>query len=195
MIIFALTLFIHFSTLIGIQIPVRDDLISDQYYDSLDYTYKVCPSKITDGKICYSERPESIYGFKNLSYNISQVQSCTDGLLTELDENGNWLGTLICAATQDNINKETYNDDSLLKFRQVTSQIHILSREFRRGSQTIPNTISFPQELQNLDPYYFASCLYGYDKSCNFIANLCVLSLYDENTCYCKFLKDNINNL
>jgi hypothetical protein len=47
-----------------------------------------------------------------------------------------------------------------------------------------------PNYEQNLE-YYFESCLNGfYEKSCQYLANLCVLAMYNQQNGFCDSIKD-----
>lgn len=157
----------------------------NSYYDSLNCTCKECTSGKINENICYnSQIPKSIYGFVDLK----DIEECKDGKLTELDDQGLWSRYLMCAKTsiplldEDQASKVQISPNDIFSF-----QFYMLSSPNKLDSgisTSIPLTSGLGiQEIQ----YYTYSCIYGfYEKSCNFLINLCALSMYSSSNVFCQ---------
>lgn len=188
LILFSFLYIIDFSYIIKSLETINNTNINcgnNQYYDSLLYKCKECPSGMINENICYSKEPKSIY------YLQGPIECkncpCTDGSLTELDDEGKYLGFIMCAKSEVKLPSgftytHDYNNDDAI-FR-----ITILSNPNRTNSEigsTNPITPSFYDSNEN--NYYYYSCYNGtYKKSCQYLANLCVLSIYDEDNFFCS---------
>jgi hypothetical protein len=149
------------------------------YYNSIRHQCEQCTSNYRIyNNICYST-PRSIYG-KDIHY----TSPCgNDEYLTELDEEGNHLGRFLCAKKELIYNRAIgliNNDDnsfslSILKNIRIPGNGYDI-KTFRLGGF---NDIEIN--------YSIDVCFNGtYDKSCQYLANLCVLSMYSGSVNYCR---------
>ena len=191
LLIFITFYIIHFSFITKTQsCSVINNILVDScsegtYYDSIDCDCKPCSSGLVNENICYSISPVSIYGFAGrLNCYFENGTSCSNyncpsGFdVTELDNEGRWLGYLMCI--EEPHSSIERNDEQF--------QLYKLGNENKQSSginsQTIPIV---PNYNPSLVDYYNYSCLNGtYEKSCQYIANLCVLSLYYYKNKFCE---------
>ena len=160
-------------------ITINMNCEGNQYYNSINRNCEQCTSNYPIyNNICYS-RPISIYG-KNISTNL---RCGDDEYLTELDEEGNHLGRFLCAKKELIYNRTIgliNNDDnsfslSILKNIRIPGNGYDI-KTFRLGGF---NDIEIN--------YSIDVCFNGtYDKSCQYLANLCVLSMYSGSVNYCR---------
>ena len=153
----------------------------NEYYNSILRQCKQCTSSYPIyNNICYSTTPKSIYG-KNI--NNTSITCGNDEYLTELDEEGNHLGRFLCAKKELIYNRAIgliNNDDnsfslSILKNIRIPGNGYDI-KTFRLGGF---NDIEIN--------YSIDVCFNGtYDKSCQYLANLCVLSMYSGSVNYCR---------
>ena len=146
---------------------------SNYYYDSMECVCKLCSSGLINENNCYSSNNNihSLYKNEIITYNDSD---CPNGKLTELDDNGNWLGYLMCANTSIN-----YRSDSDSRFSPSVDFYYLSGRSYTYKTIDIYNRNNI-----NIG-YLYDSCIKGfYEKSCQHLANLCVLSIYrNDNIC------------
>jgi hypothetical protein len=148
------------------------------YYDSMVCACTLCNSGLINENNCYSSNNNmhSLYKNEAITYNDG---TCSDGKLTELDDNGNWLGYLMCAKTSIN-----YNSVSDSTFNPSFDFYYLSGRSYTYKSFDIYNRNNI-----NIG-YLYDSCINGfYEKSCQYLANLCVLSIY-RNDNICKVIDD-----
>ena len=163
------------------------------YYNSMTCTCEECRSNLINENICYSDNPVSIYKNVNLSCKLENgttidCNRCTDDYyVTELDIEGKWLGYLMC------IIMETSSPNG----ESDQFQLYTLSNENKQSSGMRSDTAAIvPNYNSDLDSYYNDSCLNGtYEKSCQYLANLCVLSLYYYRNKFCQSINVLSNNL
>ena len=196
LILFSFLYIIDFSYIIKSLETINNTNINcgnNQYYDSLLYKCKECPSGMINENICYTlNSPKSIYSPQNetICEGNKTNCTCTDGSLTELDDEGKILGFIMCAKSDV---KLPDNVPNIPNFDNYNFKIITLTNPNRTNSEISPPT-SITNSFYNHSEigYYYYSCYNGtYKKSCQYLANLCVLSIYDEDYFFCKFFKDN----
>jgi len=159
-----------------------------KYYNTIYKTCSDCRIEVFNN-ICY-RTPKSVYGFpENFEMPAGGCSSTSNHFLTELDENGNYLGKLICASTKEDIS-QFYIE---LQEKDLTQAITLNYLDNIRARQQ--RILSKGFTLNDYDPneirYAYKACIEGaYEKSCQYFINLCVLSMYDENNIYCKKVKE-----
>ena len=165
----------------GITININCE--GNYYYNSIKHQCEECTSNYRIyNNICYST-PKSIYG-----KNINNPSTCEDDeYLTELDEEGNHLGHFSCIKTQlsysGNVGLIKENDNTF-SFN-VLKNIRIPANGF--DAQTFKLGEFDPAEIN----YSIDVCLNGaYEKSCQYLLNLCVLSMYSDLSKFCKQIKE-----
>lgn len=158
-----------------------------KYYNSMSCSCEDCESSLINENICYSERFQSIYGKGNLLgffyENGTRADYCPNGYyVTELDNEGKWLGYLMCThgtyISSNNENKPPTDQ----------YQLYTLTNENKQSSDlNLQSTTITPNYNPDSDEYYNNSCLNGYyEKSCQYLANLCVLSIYYYKNDFCQ---------
>ena len=145
----------------------------NNYYNSLKYECTTCSgTKGYYSDTCYSSpNTKSIYTFEDITLN-----TCGDNqVFTELDEDQNLLAQPECANKDFN-----YDIDS-----------HLVEEEISDGSITVDNNVviySYDKKIYN---YYYHSCLVGgFERSCDFVANYFVLTLYSSNNAFFNILTE-----
>ena len=167
-----------------------------QYYNSMICNCSECDSNLINENICYNRNNiQSIYGFPFVSEIDSEFQCNNNEKLTELDDKGNWLGFLMCANSNINlegINLDISEDEQTYNFdlRQTTIRIYFLRDSDTENpelgeSQNLPKTFN-----EDIIRYYYKSCKNYYENSCNILANLCVLAMYNKNNVFCKMITE-----
>lgn len=151
-----------------------------QYYNSLNYACESCQNGILSPFVCYTNGI-SIYTFQPLS------NTCRNDVnMIELDGNGKLLETPTC-----NVTKEFNYNDIELRYENRSVQND-------RFSSTIDRSNIFSYTGPELN-YYRRSCLEGYyERGCDYSANLCSLSLYNNENPFCEIitkLNANLNSL
>lgn len=183
-----------------------------QYYNSMTCQCEECDSSLINENICYkieNEKIKSIYD-PNITIfckneegeKIDCSKLSTNGNhFTELDSEGKWLGFLMPARnyiTKDDIDKI---DDGLKKSIEgysFTFRLYSLSNSDTKKpelgeSQTIGD---IPADFRDSIIYYYSSCIHSYyDSSCNILANLCVVAMYNRNNGFCKMIEELSNNM
>jgi hypothetical protein len=124
--------------------------------------------------------------------NISNPEkNCnTNEILTELDEEGKHLGDFKCAKT---IQEYSGGNSSSIQTDYSFPPYIDIKRPERGVSQPLTFRLSIPNITYTLD-----SCEKGlYEKSCQYLANLCTLSMYDKDLFYCEriFNFENVKNM
>ena len=178
---------INFSSTIKGDIIKNKDLQCGQNetYNSIRYECESCESRCINGNICYSNEPRSLYA----PTIYPNCPACPNGQqLTELDNNGNLIG-LMCADTTI----QGY-EENVLPFELQTNNrfyLHVLTNPLAKRYEMSAATVTIESTIdRNIVAYYYFSCTRGrYEKSCNYIVNQCVLSIYDENNDYCKLVE------
>lgn len=175
--------------------PLSIDCGDQDIYNSIEYKCEPCSSKKKNhNNICYSNNPKSLYKNENLDCPDRNCDNCI-GKLTELDNEGNWLGYLMCANTDVNINEipsSVLNIDT----KEFEIKIYLLSDPLAENptmatsSITINNVISDSNDNYLISYYYYACRAGKYEKACNLIANFCVLSLYNPDNGFCKLINE-----
>lgn len=170
---------------------------SSFYYNSLIYNCTKCDSSVINENICYSKDKKSIY-FSNTNIDFDSgttASTCTSKKFTELDDEGRFYGKLMCI---ENTIKVT-DKDSQFYYNSNNSNIINGNSDFQiitlnqpnRTQSDIGTFISINPDfyVQEEIPYYFHSCINGYyQKSCQFLANLCTLAIYDQDNMFCKMI-------
>lgn len=178
---------INFSFIIKSECSqTRNDIScpDNSYYDSFHCNCEECTSRNINENICYSSTPKSIYGKVDLGKNIE----CNDEKLTELDDQGLWSGYLMCAKTSI----PTLDDDQRDKVQISPNDIFSFQFYMLNSPNKLNSGISTPIPLNSgFDipeiQYYTYSCIYGfYEKSCNYLINLCALSMYSSSNYFCQ---------
>lgn len=159
---------------------------SSQYFNSIKHECQNC-NGVKFNDICYASN-RSVYGIPVPSFTDPCNEA--DDFMTELDEDGNHLGRFMCAKTkQNNPDPTTYgilqNSFSFNTFLDIR----------RPENGYSPNGFSLKEFDSEEINYSFRACLEGqYDKSCQYIANLCVLYMYkeesDDKNSFCKRIFD-----
>jgi len=151
------------------------------YYNSIKHKCQICNVKVYNN-ICYSSsNPKSVYGYGDLKY-----ENCSDNeIMTELDDEGRYLGKLTCAATIQTLPSE-YTAESVGK----NSFSFKSFQNFRRPQDTpLTNSFTIREYVQDEINYSITACKEGlYEKSCQYLANLCVLDMYKENNEFCSII-------
>jgi hypothetical protein len=153
------------------------------YYNSIRHQCKQCTSNYRIyNNICYST-PRSIYG-KDIHY----TSPCgNDEYLTELDEDGNHLGRFLCVNA-----KLTYNGGITL----INDNYNSFTLSILKNTKIPENGYDYVSfKLREFDAneinYSIDVCFNGtYEKSCQYLLNLCVLSIYSESSQYCQQIKE-----
>ena len=171
-------------------ITKNKDLVcgANEIYNSISYTCTLCESGCKNGNVCYSTPPRSLYSQVPIDP-VPNCNSCTnEQQLTELDNNGNLLG-LMCA----NTTIEGYEEKGLPFTLQTNNRfyLHVLANPLAKRYEMSAATVTIESTIdKKLVDYYYNSCISGkYEKSCNYIVNQCVLSIYDENNDFCKLVE------
>ena len=159
---------------------------TNQIFNSITYKCEECKCK--NGNVCYSTPPRSLYSQVPIDP-VPNCNSCTnEQQLTELDNNGNLLG-LMCA----NTTIEGYEEKGLPFTLQTNNKfyLHVLANPLAKRYEMSAATVTIESTIdKKLVDYYYNSCISGkYEKSCNYIVNQCVLSIYDENNDFCKLVE------
>ena len=204
---------INFSFIIKTQSCsiIKDILIHScgegKYYNSMKCICEECPSGLINENICYtkieseSENIKSIYGLNNsleCFYDNGTKVNCKDFIcpnnyyITELDNEGDWLGYLMCAN-----GTYIFSESDGNRADEGQYQLYKLGNENKQNSGINPQATSIvPNYNPNLVDYYNYSCLNGsYEKSCQYLANLCVLSLYYYRNRFCSSIDQLSNDL
>ena len=157
-----------------------------EYYNSIYNNCQRCTIKVYNN-ICYSNQ-KSIYGLpiKNSD------GDCPDGqFITELDEEGKHLGRLMCTK----IKQEYPNNKNYERMRINFNTFQDIKRP---EIGFAPKSFTLGEFNSTEINYSIDACFLGlYEKSCQYLANLCVLMMYkeDNNFIYCtkifQFEKDN----
>jgi hypothetical protein len=160
-------------------ITINMNCEGNQYYNSINRNCEQCTSNYPIyNNICYS-RPISIYG-KNISTNL---RCGDDEYLTELDEEGNHLGRFACAKT-----KISYNGTINLIRDNDNSFTFNIFKDIKIPENGYDPAVFRLGEFNSTEINYSIDvCFNGtYEKSCQYLANLCVLSLYNGATTFCN---------
>ena len=155
------------------------------YYNTIDCKCDVCPSDLINDNNCYSDPPKSLY-FPDFNDNSTLsdliTKKCPNGKLTELDDEGNWLGKLECVNTSI-----IYNSPYQNNIQDTFTFTFFYSNGQKENIQIHGNNFNIN--------YYYDSCIRGYyEKSCQYLANLCVMTIYSNNE-ICNILSDLSRNL
>ena len=159
---------------------------NEYYFDSINHICVKCERTVYNN-ICYQNN-RSIYGFTDLEPGGDCAE---DEILTELDDEGKYSGKLMCAKIkQEYTNKIQQNVD------KITFSFSTYQNIRRPENGFSSNTINFMDLDNNLISYSADACEIGqYEKSCQYLANLCALTMYDKESFYCikikKFEEDN----
>ena len=156
-----------------------------EYYDTILCKFDVCPSDLINDNNCYSDPPKSLY-FPDFNDNSTLsdliTKKCPNGKLTELDDEGNWLGKLECVNTSI-----IYNSPYQNNIQDTFTFTFFYSNGQKENIQIHGNNFNIN--------YYYDSCIRRYyEKSCQYLANLCVMTIY-SNKEICKILSDLSGNL
>ena len=145
----------------------------DQYYNSLDYSCSTC-----DGQkginVCYSNKADriSIYTFNRINNTIKCVR---EKVLTELDGNRRLLKEPVCA-------NKTFN------YTDINNSYISHGTTSDSADISLPSTYNGRNEYiykyeENEFNYYNKSCIDGKnERACDYLANLCSLSLYNDRS-------------
>ena len=173
----------------------NDDILctdkENGYYNSMICECKSCDSIYINENICYSsDNRRSIY---NPDQNIGYIDNCNGnpGKMTELDDQGNWLGQLMCARTSfkpDLTNEQIAlagdvgSNDKKFGFYYLNSPNKLDSSVSATPNSYEPIFTADESQENDLIRYYNISCTQGHsEKSCQYIINLCSLSIYGNN--------------
>lgn len=169
---------------------------SSFYYNSLIYNCTKCESSVINENICYSKDKKSIY-FSNTNIDFDSgttASTCTSKKFTELDDEGRFYGDLMCLETTISVtedDKKFYDEaESEIKNGKNEFELLYLSQPNRTKLES-PQRFTITPDFYNDDemPYYYHSCIKGYyKKSCQFLANLCTLAIYDQDNMFCKMI-------
>ena len=131
---------------------------------------------------CPSNQHYNSLNYKCESYRGKKgFKSNGEDILTELDGNGNLLQNAQCANNQFNF------DDIDNSYRIYTDNPQTIHTPINTGW----NIYIYGQKEIN---YYKHSCIDGkYERACDFAANLCTLTLH-ENNGFCDILSKFLNN-
>ena len=179
---------------------------TNEIYNSINYECQICASEDINENICYGDPPRSLY---TSNTNIEKNDCSNNGKLTELDNNGNWLGKLDCAQIIDDF---SYMSDKNIQSEIDLNSISQTQRSFslytlNDANRTKPtenrqfitlNPLILPSNDNegNYFKYYYESCInQHYEQSCQYIANLCTLAMYYTNNIYCIFINILSKNL
>ena len=158
-----------------------------EYYNSIYNNCQRCTIKVYNN-ICYSNQ-KSIYGLPI----TNSDGDCPDGqFITELDEEGKHLGRLMCTEI-----KQKYPDDDIT-YERLRINFNTFQDIKRPEIGFAPKSFTLREFDSTEINYSFKACSKGlYEKSCQYLANLCVLMMYKEDNTfpYCRmifqFEKDN----
>lgn len=155
------------------------------YYNSINHRCEECLVKVYNN-ICYLNN-QSVYGYGPMNLD----KYCKDDeIMTELDDVGKHLGYLTCAATKQTLlpNDTSYGQNS------YSFTIKYFQNIRRPEDAPLSNSFSLMEYSQNETSYSFNACTKGlYAKSCQYLANLCVLDMYRENSPFCQIEFDSQN--
>ena len=190
-VLFSFYYMIYFALKVKAQKPFSTDIMKnclppDNYYNTIYNTCPRCEKKVYNN-ICYSSPPKSIYGFDGLR---STSDSCTNNndYFTELDEEGKYSGELNCRSSKIS---GSYSGPSYGTIRVRFSFYYLDNIRSRQ-----PRLLTHDFDLKDFDlveinyfNYTYESCLKGvYEKSCQYLINLCVLNMYSESIIYCRII-------
>ena len=167
----------------NIQIDI--DCNQGQYYDSINHECADCHNDgLLYNKICYSNNSsKGVYGItnSNLAFRCGD-----DEVLTELDDEGKHLGYFMCAKTTIKYNGSvSYIIEIDNKFDFYTLK-NIRRPEIGNDQQSFTLRDFKPEEIN----YSIDACFNGtYEKSCQYLINLCTLSLYGHAK-FCSLIED-----
>jgi len=205
-----LIFFIKISYIKDQNIEININCGGNLIYDSINYRCVNCFSGNINENICYSERPRSLYIF---NYElIKEKEECDDTIekLTELDNNGNWLGGVLnCSKIIDDFSylngKNIISEINLDNIPQAQRTFYLYTlndanrtkpTENRQFITINPLILSSNVNEVNYFKYYYESCInQRYEQSCQYIANLCTLAMYYANNIYCIFINILSRNL
>jgi len=178
---------------------------SSFYYNSLIYNCTKCESSVINENICYSNvSKKSIYfgdTINNFDCETTEC-TCTSKKFTELDDEGRFYGKLMCIENTIKVTDRDllfYNDSSNSNIINGNSEFKIITlNQPNRTQSDIGTFITITHDfyVEREIPYYFHSCINGYyQKSCQFLANLCTLAIYDQNNMFCKMINKLSENI
>lgn len=191
----------------------RSDCSNEEFYNSTSKECEKCKYK-SDSKlnICYffNEATKQIQS----AYNYTKYYDCNDAnrncncingteALVEKDENGNLLGRIICANTSVFLDDV---DDNLTYYKNILGDNFVFSLSMLSNPAKIKLGMQSSQEdttptyFDSKELYYhYHSCKYGLvHESCQYLANLCTLSIYSKEHAACKameLLQENFTDL
>lgn len=158
-----------------------------EYYNSINHNCSKCGNDVLlYNNICYYNK-KSVYGLPITFF----PDTCdSDTFLTELDDKGNHLGYFMCAKTKlsytgniNYINNNDVDDSNEFSFEVL---INIKKPEAGSNQQTF-KLKDFDRDEIN---YSIDACFNGtYEKSCQYLINLCTLSLYGHRK-FCQLIED-----
>lgn len=198
LIIFSFLYIIDFSFIIKAQDTIKDINLfcseENNYYNSLNYSCILCDSGLINENICYNNDASkriSIYGFGPITCEENDCK-CDGGSLTELDDKGMYYGNITCAFSNINVD-ETNRSYFIATYGTPNFPLTILSQPNRTNSEINPNNDLEPKIYDyTKNYYYYNSCINGlYQKSCQYLANLCVLSIYSN--IFCDIIKNELS--
>ena len=184
----------------------------NEIYNSIKYICEACNSGLINQNICYSNsNRRSLYqtqGLEESNYsdcNINNNNNDNNRKLTELDYDGYWLGRIECVEINDDFDymTELIIESNTIQFdrlsnSEITFSLYILGNSNKKNPTEITNALN-PQplvlanlrgnELTNFYKYYYDSCInHFYEQSCQYVANLCTLAMFDPNNIFCKYI-------
>ena len=161
----------------------------EQFFDSINYICIPCNGIKIDG-ICYSynsneQTINNIYG--ELSYGVLNDSQTK----TAFDFKGNLLGRIMNATTDIDINLDELSQNYQHAYPSNPNANGNTYYSFPLSFGNTQETITITEFKDSKFYYYYHACVKGlFIEYCQFLANICTLSIYNTNCYACKAIED-----
>ena len=194
--------------IINIYLFKADNILIDQFncpqnqiLESMDYQCQDCT--LANGNVCYTAgHVKSIYNLEDIRCENDEGNDvncdntfCQDGNITELDDRGNWYGKIICMNQKisDYTLKSPNNKD--VPYNQFEFRLRYVNTPNRTRLDVVDNpaevTLNPDMITEDKIKYLYNSCINGfYEQSCQQLANLCVLAMYEKRNGFCQMIDE-----